>query len=192
MDFIWIMLIMFIVSSLINMFSQKKQKQEQERQKPGTSGQPQSTNSQPSQGNQREQQPTNEQESPFGDLGRQLEEMFGGGQEQRTDHPTERQPQANTDMYSEAKQNDEVVVSDEMKEYERKREEARKRRLEAEQQLKDKVANLESKRRATDAAAAVSFKNITSKDVVQGMIWSEILTEPRGTKPHRIRRTRSR
>ncbi|GAJ99101.1 hypothetical protein [Geomicrobium sp. JCM 19055] len=192
MDFIWIVLIMFIVSSLINMFTQKQQKQQQERQKPGTGGQPQDVNRQPSQGNQREQQPTQEQDNPFGDLGKQLEEMFGGGQQQRTDHPTERQPEANTEMYSEARQNDEVVVSDEMKEYERKREEARKRRLEAEQQLKDKVVNLESKRRVADASQAVSFKNITSKDVVQGMIWSEILTEPRGTKPHRIRRTRSR
>ncbi|MFB4161761.1 hypothetical protein ACE1TF_17960 [Geomicrobium sp. JSM 1781026] len=187
MEIIGIIILMMIISSIMNLFTNSKKTNE--RSKPGTGPRPQET-----QQSERTETSTREsQESPFGDLGKQLEEMFGGGSEEQQERPTSRQPRADSTLSQPEQQEtsspDSTVVSKEMQEFEKRREEARNRKKQAEQELQAKTKELQAKQKRiatrVDEGELVSFKNISRKDIVQGMVWSEILTEPRGTKPHR-------
>ncbi|QQK79683.1 hypothetical protein HUG20_07165 [Salicibibacter cibi] len=175
MDLLFIFILIFIATTIFNSISNAKKKNEgEQRSRPGTgpSRQPSSDAS----GNDRQGEG-----STFGDLRRQFEDMM-----RDAEHPTERAPQAERQVYRE--DNSTTETSSAHAAYEQQRERLRRERENAKQRLENTDAPAVAPGKKKRQSEAFPFNNLSGKDVVKGVVWSEVLSEPRARKPHRTNR----
>ncbi|QQK75821.1 hypothetical protein HUG15_09745 [Salicibibacter cibarius] len=175
MDLLFVFILIFIATTIFNAISNAKKKNESEqRSRPGT-GPPRQPSSDAS-GNDHQGEG-----STFGDLRRQFEEMMRDDD----DHPTERAPQADRHVHREGSTTE---TSSAHEEYEQQRERLRRERENAKRRLENTDAPMVAPGKKRRQSEAFSFNNLSGKDVVKGVVWSEVLSEPRARKPHRTNR----
>ncbi|QDI89773.1 hypothetical protein EPH95_00120 [Salicibibacter halophilus] len=178
MDLLFIFILIFIAMTIFNAISNAQQKKEGGgRSRPGTdpARQPSSDTS----GNDRQGGG-----GAFGDLRRQFEDMMN-----EDDRPTEQTPRAERQVYREENTTE---TSSAHAEYEQQRERLRRERENAKRRLENADAPVAAPSRQSRKNEALPFSALSGNDVVKGVIWSEVLGEPRARKPHRTNRMMKR
>ncbi|AXF54688.1 hypothetical protein [Salicibibacter kimchii] len=177
MDLLFIFILIFIAMSIFNSISNAQQKKEGGRgSRPGTG--PARHPSSDAPGNDRQGEG-----STFGDLKRQFEDMMND------EHPTERAPQADRDVYQEENTRE---ASSAHAEYEQQWERLRRERENAKRRLENTDVPVAAPGSEKQQHEGLPFNNFSENDVVKGVIWSEVLSEPRARKPHRTNRMMKR
>ena len=104
------------------------------------------------------------------------------------DRPTEQSPRAERQVYREENTTE---TSSARTEYEQQRERLRRERENAKRRLENADAPAAPSRQSRKTEA-LPFSDLSGNDVVKGVIWSEVLGEPRARKPHRTNRMMKR
>ncbi|MBB6448830.1 flagellar biosynthesis GTPase FlhF [Geomicrobium halophilum] len=177
MDFVFLMILIFIASAIFNAINnsqQKKGSEDEKRSRPGT-GSPVS----PSSNEEKEGQ-----DRPWGDLRKQFDDM--------AEHPTKRMPRAEAEIHREEQNSNDNEMSNAHSEYEQQKERMQRKKREAERRLQQNTdvstPSSENQNRHRQELQTTSFQDLSSNDVVKGVIWSEVLGEPRSRKPHKTNR----
>lgn len=163
---------MTIFNAIGNNAQQKKEREQRERSRPGT-GPP--TNRPSS------EQGSNDREGGlFGELRKQFEDVMNDNEE----HPTQRAPRAESEVYRDEK----TETSDGRREYERERERLRRESREAKRRLENTETPPMTVDKKNRPRQSVPFGDLSGNNVVKGVIWSEVLGEPKSKRPHKTNR----